>query len=1104
MRFANAMRMILRTPVKSLITFILIAAVTFGFSSQIYEYSVVSREMARLADHFRLTGTIESDSAPKFPSGGPFPLISYIYDKTKYVSLYDTSTETGREELASSMRQYGELPQQVMAGVSKLPHVVATSTRYMGAGVSDAYYRMDGNQYFYDYSARLVGEGVVEKVIITPQGPDVSELKIWFSEFSLLAGNPKWLGGSKVYVSLMLLSQAEGFYLTMGDGTRSGAVVNRNFTLDYQENIQEGDRLIFLCRAVTYNTGSRLFIGDTTDYWCDELRIITDAPDDYLQTEAFEPFRLAIEITNADMHTFDMVYTDDMMSIPRFADRVFAIHEGRALTAADKGTQNCVVSNRFLQENNLSIGSTITVGLGDRLFEQNAALGAVASVPERYKAPVDTVELTIVGDYLIVETPQAQAEDVHHTYSLNTIFVPLSLLPASADTENHEIKPGEFSFVLDHPNNAQDFEKNAIGFLEENGLTLLLGDNVSNWREVSDSYNSSSAVTLITIAIFFVAELAVGIFTVYLYISRRKREYSIMRVLGVSGGNADKALFVPLMLLGLTAILTGNTASWIYTARTVEGIIAQYPAIEGYAYHAQLSPLAAAGCVLLSAASLAAPALIILRRLRNTQPLMLLQDNQEARTRKTAEVPPLPTPSATEKRTELAAAVSALPRENTNPPQKAAGRAAALRHILRYVARHSRRTAVKSLLSILVSALLFTVIGQSAVMREHYDVLFMTMPITGYFTEKAPARQVLDLAAKPYLKESYYSGQMSVRMETTKETLIVTNNFERYTDHAEIVYSDGYDKEFFDNESPVCVINETLMDAYGLALGDEIKLISNVEYESLAVKKLSRYIDEYFEGDYSGGTDDLIITLLAIAKEHGEKKQMIEMTRLYAAIDMFYADAEAASTSFAIVGKTPFVATGAQTFYPVLVQAGDWYMAFAGEGALFDEAEFILGDNAMADIFKSDGDRNASVGKEYSPYLLFSLDLSSLENVERINNLMESLFPVIFIALSVIGAFFQALMIAQLAKDAGKMRFMGTTATRVCGMLALERIMLLLLGFVLSIVGLAVYNGAALRNTADVLMYCGGVFLAASIAAAVASAVSVSMRNPLKFLQMKE
>ena len=307
MRFAKSMRMLLRSPVKSLVTFILIGAVTFGFSSHIFEYAVATREMARLAEHFKITGTLESSPLPPHEKGFMDALMTQVYDKLKYVKSLAEMNMLDPAGVQEYMRQYGAVPPEAMAAIQTYPHVVATSSRYMGAGISDTYYRMDANEYLYQYSNWFVAQGVVTSTNIVPFTDRADIFSIAFKEFSLLAGNPAWAPWEAANAN-MLIAFKEPYTSNFSDGRRR--ILQMAFGTDrrhYAQSIQEGDKLLFLGKAVDPKTKHNLLIGSIFDYWCEELVFITNEPEDYLQTEAFAPFRLAFEMANADNHTFDMV-----------------------------------------------------------------------------------------------------------------------------------------------------------------------------------------------------------------------------------------------------------------------------------------------------------------------------------------------------------------------------------------------------------------------------------------------------------------------------------------------------------------------------------------------------------------------------------------------------------------------------------------------------------------------------------------------------------------------------------------------------------------------------------------------------------------------------
>lgn len=1069
-----SLKMLMRTPLKSAIAFLLIAALTFGMHAKVNEYVVSSQEMTRLQEHYQIVGTVETSSVPKRSPGDPDALFPEAYEKTKqfaYVKGWPAELQEAYYE--ETIRSYGAIPASVMDAIAKLPHVASTTTRYMGAGVIDAYYRIDGNAYYYDYTARMIAEGIVEKIDILARRAAIVDYSISLSSPSLLAGNPKWLAGKdtvRIRVPT-LVGNPIGISTFFSTSTeRYAAIVSPYLTSDDLSGIEPGDSVIFVGR-VGFVQGEPhiIFIGDRfTDYWCKELTVLTDVPGEYLEEEDNAALLLAIEITNADLHTFDMVYTDEMAHIPSFTNRQMTISAGRALTAEDLGTVNCVISARFLRENGLSIGDPLTVKLGDRLFEQNAALGAVAAIPERYAEPVETVTLTIVGTHVNLESQKKQAESVHHNYSENAIFVPLTLLPSSANMMSHQIKPGEFTFVLDHPNNLEAFIEKTKDFMAENNLTLLLGNNAQVWRELKSSYNSAATVNLLTIALFSASGLIASIFVVYLFIVRRSREYAVMRALGMPGKAAGRVLFVPLMTLSLAAITIGSAASWVY----------------GRFQNSRVSPIEAVACIVVSSAFLVVPALLSLRKLRRTQPLMLLQRNTKRKDKVQGEPTVLHMPTM----------VLVDKPDATIPSNKSGGSFSTTRHVLRYILRHSRRAIGQTLLSTLAAAFLFGAVGQTLVMQTSYDELFHSIRITGYFAGNVPIDQALQLAAKPYIAESYLAGKLSVWLGTSATTMIVSTDSARYTEDAEIVYMDGYDSASFADDTFVCIANDTMMETFRLSLGDQVRFVTAFDFYEL----FHRYMQGGLAGQESYTTIHAHVEML---RKEGRDAQADEID---AALAAFHAALKNAGQLFTIVGKTAYQGVSAQPTDIALAPAGEWLSTFSGSNTLLEEASFTLADNTLAERFRSDGNRYAKQGELYSPFLQFVLDTSALENITRAKALLTTLFPIILAVAVAIDALIAVLVILPLTKDAARMRALGAPSSHVCASLALEQILLCGIGLALAMMGLVLYNGAILKSTFPTLLYCGALFFATVVTASVLSSFVISKRKPLATLHVKE
>jgi hypothetical protein len=308
----------------------------------------------------------------------------------------------------------------------------------------------------------------------------------------------------------------------------------------------------------------------------------------------------------------------------RFAEGSMQITEGRMITDEDilNGSQVCVMNSAYMRRNDLSIGDRITLNLGDKLFEQNPVIGAVASVRERYADNFTEVEFEIVGAYLDVDTEDQRANTLFWTYSDSTIFVPLSCMPMEVP-EGHGIKPGEFSFIIDDPRDIAAFLEECRPIIEgELGLTLHFSD--MGWSAVEPHLRQASTAALLRFILLSLSMLiAIGL-TVYLFIVRKRKEYAIMRALGTPTRRASRSLYLPLGLLAVLGFAVGNILAGILSGGAVDTAASENiaTAVEaGSTIPAYLALL----CIAIQLAALALVTAFSLIRIGKKPPLELLQ-----------------------------------------------------------------------------------------------------------------------------------------------------------------------------------------------------------------------------------------------------------------------------------------------------------------------------------------------------------------------------------------------------------------------------------------------------------------------------------------------
>ena len=535
MRLALSMKTAIRTPVKMLLTFLLLGATSYMSFTGIAEYTITTREYERIVSYYKGVGAVEvepmPDSYPEFDY--------YLYTDERVVdNPYGDHIDA---------HKYAGLRKSDIDAISAMPYVTLSSTRYMTAGIADELTRSEIIRNYYNYTHRFIAEaefhrlnlGVIPDIGWVYHDADPNGIVmgfnyimqkrfyIAFDNFVPLTTETSWIddyrrnyasedgrGVSFPYLTAFAYTGNTDFYDeyteeflkynvfgNRGDGInavydgRHSAFVHTGhrdrvdaYNFDYLESLIPSERYLIIGRYDPLQLRSNPTLTDlSTIEWWPQIYPLSGLPDNYLELEEFHPLREMIEITDTDHHTLDVVYADDMSSIMRFAEGSMAMTDGRMLTRddSDSGNSVCVLNNAFMLANNLSIGDTISLRLGDKLFEQNAALGAVASIRERYSDSLsDAIEFEIIGVYRDTDSIPQRSNDLFWAYSPNTVFIPVSFLQIEVP-DSHIVKPGEFSFVVGDARDISAFLKEAEHLIEADlGLSLYFNDG--GWSAIEE------------------------------------------------------------------------------------------------------------------------------------------------------------------------------------------------------------------------------------------------------------------------------------------------------------------------------------------------------------------------------------------------------------------------------------------------------------------------------------------------------------------------------------------------------------------------------------------------------------------------------------------
>ena len=578
MKKSTSLRMLLRSPVKTAVTLLLIAAASFLFLYNLLDYAMTRREYDRnygeyhgfvslLHPEDRLVGEsdywrLEDRFFISDPASDPAWTGDYPYEQ------YHLRSFT-REELEE---------------LSALPYVSRVEHHYMTPGVSDFpryfYYTSMGCYARYLYSSRAVFEGTYEGMTVdlhslvlpailgsgVKTGLRLSDVKLISGREEDLEQNWLYINKKGLYVDVYATIPDKADNEDRSAGTyplHVGPYAKNWVSSDTLLGLEKGQRYLFVASVDTYSSGnsgireekyaatnSYTYLGDDSLYGvCDYIYPLEGEPENYLETAKFAGVRQMIEIMEADRYTLDVHYLEDIQGVKRYQDGAFQPTRGRMLTREDSLEHNpvCVIPESMAKRLGLELGDTIRLKLADKLLEQYVPMGAVAYSILRYAENWTEQEFTIVGTFTEGGLNRLPTEETFWAFGDNAVLVPLSFLPETADTESHGFKPTELSFVIDDADSIIPFRDEVLPRLLDMGYTVNFSDG--GWPAVREQLTQAGSLGLIKLCAFALSAVLVLLLTVYLYILRKKKEFAVMRALGCPSREARRSLLFPLLIL---------------------------------------------------------------------------------------------------------------------------------------------------------------------------------------------------------------------------------------------------------------------------------------------------------------------------------------------------------------------------------------------------------------------------------------------------------------------------------------------------------------------------------------------------------------------------
>lgn len=798
MRKSLALKTLFRSPVKTLLTFLLIVAASFALFSRVTDYAVTTRETKHARDFYHGVAALDNTVPDMIVDG-----------ETAVGDILFSSTYESEDKPWPTREQIQEF--------SSLPGVTLADTRYMTAGLVEGCKRVF-DEVHEEYSGRnyFVLEGTYKGY----QNYSENVLELMFDDITVLAGADKcepYIGKSGQPTIIV----QDGLEELQGD--------KNPHPEKFWRQLKEGSRVLVTGQSISVATALHAGIHSFDEKtFC----ILDGKGEGYLDTEEFTYYKELIEAINRDSDIYDMVYTSDMRAIPRFNERKMVVTEGRPLTAED--TDVCVVSELFLETYGKSIGDTVSVQLGDQLFSQDPLKGAQARGDlERASDFGDAVELEIVGVYRFNDTLGMRVSESAWSYSPSTIFVPGSLLSVEVPVA-HEPSIGEYSVLIEDARDMEAFREAAVPLVAEMDVALCFSDG--GWLEVKDSFEIGALTSLMTTVLYAAGAVLALFLAVYLYVGRNKEAYAIMRAMGVPCRMAGNTLVFPLAMLSVIAIPVGGAAGLFYTSRTAAGTLAAMTdhMPDGYAADATLPIGVILLCLFLELGFTALTALFFLQKMKKMSPLGLLQGETLGAGADTKILPDRIADTSVPVRTDLVK-ISAVDEMRSSSGRKYS----AFRHVADYVLRHMRRDIWKSAVSLALTAVLAAGVGTLALARTAYRDAFHEVDVNVSVLDFASSA-VVELSKSDLVEDFYCHNTFGVRINGMglHTPVVFTNVPERYLEDKSggytAVYDDGYDISALNGTEPVCLLGKELAEMLDIGPGGEIALLSDSRYAVLS------------------------------------------------------------------------------------------------------------------------------------------------------------------------------------------------------------------------------------------------------------------------------
>ena len=1059
----------LRQPLRSILLLLLIGLLSAAFTVRVVEYVLIQRETGRLGDYYRAIGTLQSANSEEYNDVAGADLIA----KSKYVGLED------RRRCCSGVLQgmyNGDTHGEMSDGYEKSEYDV-------GVHNSDVF-----------VYGKLLSTPALFKIGGWATGEEHEAYQFKFQVDQVEAGYPENVSEGKT-VTL--------YWIT--DGKDISSIL---------EELHVGDR--YFLKAFYDARTTNMLQWDTPS----ENLIVKPLNDSGLWFLPVEPgesvnlespeldgLREELELLRENLSAMLVVGTKDMSAMPNVqqVSKTYYLAEGRWLDRNDdRNTRKvCVVHQEFANFRGLSVGDTITLTLRNLEPANLGEEGCYGYILDGEKwenwrdFSTQTETFEIVGLYGMISRNYGGELTCHNT----VMYIPDSCMPEGFGADP-ETMVWAYSFVLKSSQDEAAFLEENREALEELGYSVSFVENHSEnfWASVTPMRQSATFS-----AVVFAGVLLLGlVLAAFLYLLLRRRDFAILRAMGVPNGPAARGLLGPVALLGLLGIAAGSIPAWGYAMRKTAETLATISGPEGAEVSVELSRLYLVGICACVWALLVAFVAIGAGRLSRRPALELLQGAAGGRKKrkKTSQKPR----QLEEKPGKVSQPGKARLVENVPTWQVQTdalkglprGRGPGMGVSGRYVLRQIRRAPLKSALAMALALGFVVALGWMDLTAERSqaeaDRLYETTVVEAKITQSNPSMSV---------------GTSNIINKSTVDAILETGLVQDVYLESQLGYS---------CVAPFAADNVDMVY-------DESRMIRSVTYYGLNQPE-AYCARNGIEITYAPGWDNGIF-----AEEwspdnvHKKRLPVVLSANMFAQLGLEFGDevyiyAECDQTKegnggssigkYLVVGQ--YTGQASMEGDPVLLGLSALLAAeerLALEPA-YSVAEFVLDPVKNRELSARREELKELVAQPNAGALDLTLVLWDEELTQVVGpleqnvRLMSVLYPVTA-ALSVLIAIgVSVLLLFQSAREMAALRAMGCTRRRVTGMFSCQQGLLCLLGILLGLVALGALRGGMEGVWKGKTLLCAGLYFLGATIGAMVTSTGLGRRKPMELLQIKE